>query len=79
MIEEQLNNNKDTASRSMITFIVLNTAAITIIPTTIISMRAMYGSANPTEIIPTCILATMCSSISGLLLDYFIRRKNGDV
>ena len=52
---------------------------VTIIPTTIISMRAMYGSVNPTEVIPTCILATMCSSISGLLLDYFIRRKNGDI
>ena len=74
-----LNNKKDTASRSMITFLVLNTGGVTIIPTTIISMRAMYGSLNPTEIIPTCILATMCSSISGLLLDYFIRRKNGDI
>ena len=76
---QKLNDRKDTATTSMITFLVLNTGGVTIIPTTIISMRAMYGSLNPTEIIPTCILATMCSSISGLLLDYFIRRKNGDI
>ena len=76
---QKINPKKDTASTSMITFLVLNTGGVTIIPTTIISMRAMYGSANPTEIIPTCILATFCSSISGLLLDYFIRRKNGDI
>ena len=76
---QKINPKKDTASTSMITFLVLNTGGVTIIPTTIISMRAMYGSVNPTEIIPTCILATFCSSISGLLLDYFIRRKNGDV
>ena len=76
---QKINDKKDTASTSMITFLVLNTGGVTIIPTTIISMRAMYGSLNPTEIIPTCILATFCSSISGLLLDYFIRRKNGDI
>jgi len=76
---QKINAKKDTASTSMITFLVLNTGGVTIIPTTIISMRAMYGSLNPTEIIPTCILATFCSSISGLLLDYFIRRKNGDI
>jgi len=76
---QKINAKKDTASTSMITFLVLNTGGVTIIPTTIISMRAMYGSANPTEIIPTCILATFCSSISGLLLDYFIRRKNGNI
>ena len=49
-----------------------------IVPTTIISLRVLHGSSNPTEVIPFCILATMCSSISGLLLDYFIRRKNGN-
>ena len=76
---QKINDKKDTASTSMITFLVLNTGGVTIIPTTIISMRAMYGSLNPTEIIPTCILATFCSSISGLLLDYFIRRKNGNI
>jgi len=75
---QKINKKKDIASTAMITFLVLNTGGVTIIPTTIISLRTLHGSANPTEVIPLCILATMCSSISGLLLDYFIRRKNGN-
>ena len=63
----------------MITFLVLNTGGVTLIPTTVIALRIMHGSINPTEIIITSILATAVSSISGLVLDYFIRRrkKNG--
>ena len=69
------NPNKDTATESMVTFLVLNTAGVTIIPTTVIAMRLMYQSANPSEIIITSILATLCSSIAGLTFDYFKRRK----
>lgn len=70
------NPKKDTATEAMITFLVLNTGGVTLIPTTVIALRMMYGSKNPTEIIITSILATMVSSISGLILDYFIRKKN---
>ncbi len=70
------NPNKGTASEAMITFLVLNTAGVTLIPTTVIALRLMSGSANPTEIIITSILATSISSISGLTLDYFIRKGN---
>lgn len=75
---QKINDKRDTASSSMITFLVLNTGGVTIIPTTIISLRAMYGSVSPTEVIPTCIIATFFSNICGLILDYIIRRKNGD-
>lgn len=70
------NPKKDTATEAMITFLVLNTGGVTLIPTTVIALRIMHGSANPTEIIITSILATAVSSISGLVLDYFIRRRN---
>lgn len=70
------NSKKDTATEAMITFLVLNTGGVTLIPTTVIALRIMHGSINPTEIIITSILATAVSSISGLLLDYFIRRRN---
>ena len=48
---QTLNNKKDVATRSMITFLVLNTSGITIVPTTIISLRMAYGSSNPTGIV----------------------------
>ena len=70
------NPKKDTATEAMITFLVLNTGGVTLIPTTVIALRLMNGSANPTEIIITSILATAVSSASGLILDYFIRRRN---
>lgn len=69
------NGNKDVASDAMITFLVLNTSGVTIIPTTVIALRLMHGSANPEEIILPAILATLCSSVAGLTLDYFRRRK----
>lgn len=72
---QEINSKKDTASQSMITFLVLNTSGVTIIPTTIISMRIMYGSMNPTEIVLPCILATICSTIAGLIMDRFLARR----
>ena len=72
---QTLNDQKDTASRSMITFLVLNTSGVTIIPTTIISLRMMYGSQNPTEIVFACILATLISTIGGLIIDRILAKR----
>ena len=69
------NETPDTATEAMVTFLILNTGGVTIIPTTVIALRLMYNSSNPTEIIITSILATLCSNISGLIYDYFKRRK----
>ncbi len=73
---EKDNPKKDTATEAMITFLVLNTGGVTLIPTTVIALRVMSGSRAPTEIIITSILATSVSSLAGLFLDYMIRRKN---
>ena len=73
---QEINPHKDTASTPMITFLVLNTAGVTIIPTTILALRTAYHSVNPSEIILPAIIATACSSIAGLTLDYFIRKRN---
>jgi len=75
---QELNKNKDTASRSMITFIVLNTAAVTIIPTTIISLRVLNKSLNPMSIVPYIIITSTLSCIIGLIIDrlyYLVIRK----
>lgn len=69
------NPKKDEASDAMITFLVLNTSGVTIVPTTVIALRMMHGSANPEEIIITSIIATICASVAGLTLDYIRRRK----
>ena len=72
---QKINEKKDTASTAMITFLVLNTAGVTIVPTTVLALRIAHGSANPSEIILPGVIATFCSSLGGLLLDYFIRKR----
>lgn len=73
---QKLNKKKDTASRSMITFLVINTSGLTIIPTTIISLRMMHGSANPTIIVFACILSTSFATLGGILVDRILARRN---
>ncbi len=72
-------NKSEKASRSMITFLVLNTSGLTIIPTTVISLRMMHHSKNPTDIVLACILSTLISTICGLIIDNIIARRNKNV
>lgn len=69
------NPKKDEASEAMITFLVLNTAGVTIIPTTVIALRNSYGSISSTAIIIPSVIGTAISSIAGLTLDYIIRSR----
>ena len=60
------NRKKDTLSNQMIMFIVINTASIQIIPTTVIAIRSSLGSTNPTSIIVPVWIATVCAAIAGI-------------
>jgi spore maturation protein A len=74
---KKLNRGKDSASRSMITFLAINTASITIIPTTVIAIRMNYKSASPTEIVVPTLIATIISAIGAVLIDrYFHYRRS---
>lgn len=75
---QKLNKNKKVASRSMITFLVINTSGLTLIPTTIISLRMMYGSSEPTKIVLACIISTMVATLGGILMDRFLARRYKD-
>ena len=75
---QKLNKKKDTASRSMITFLVINTSGLTIIPTTIISLRMMHGSTNPTIIVFACILSTFFATLGGIVIDRILVRRYKD-
>ena len=81
MKELQRLNNTTTASRSMITFLVINTSSVTIIPTTVISIRILNNSINPTSIVPLTITTTFISTFLALVLDrlfYILWRKRYD-
>ena len=66
------------ASDEMITFLVLNTAGVTLIPTTVISIRKSFGSKTPTDFVVFAIISTLCACIFGLLADKILRRPYKD-
>lgn len=71
-------NKSNVASRSMITFLALNTSSLTLIPTTVIAIRMQYGSQSPTAIVGTTIIATVTSTLAAILFDrlfYYLERK----
>ena len=62
------------ASDEMITFLVLNTAGVTLIPTTVISIRKSYGSKSPTDFVIYAIISTLLACVFGLLADKILRK-----
>lgn len=62
------------ASDEMITFLVLNTAGVTLLPTTVISIRKSYGSKTPTDFVLFAVISTLAACIFGLLADKLLRR-----
>lgn len=62
------NKKKDTLTDSMAMFIVINTASLQIIPTTVIAIRSSLGSKNPTCIVFPVWIATLCAAVAGILV-----------
>ncbi|RDU35015.1 spore maturation protein [Neobacillus piezotolerans] len=74
---QSLNNKKDMASRSMVTFLAINTASVTILPTTVIAIRLNYNSASPAEIVVPTLITTALSAIAAIMIDrYFYWRRS---
>ena len=71
---QELNPNKETASNAMVTFLTLNTAGIQIIPATIIGVLAAAGAKNPTAIISTTLVATLCGAIAAVTTAKILQR-----
>lgn len=62
------NGNSDRASDAMILFLVINTAGVQLVPTTMIALRAQAGAANPADILAPTLIVTAVSTAAGILL-----------
>lgn len=62
------NKHKERLTNSMAMFIVLNTASLQIIPTTVIAIRSSLGSNNPTQIIFPVWIATIVAAVVGIFV-----------
>lgn len=69
------NSKKDTLTNSMAMFIIVNTASIQIIPTTVIAIRSSLGSNNPTSIILPVWIATICAAVAGIIAAKILMKK----
>ncbi|SFB18963.1 spore maturation protein A [Cohnella sp. OV330] len=72
---QKLNPNPAVATPAMCTLLALNTASITIVPTTLIAIRMNFGSAHPADIIGPTLLATAISTGAAIAADRWYRRK----
>ena len=64
---QEENKKKDTLSDSMMMFIIINTASIQLIPTTVIAIRSSLGSENPTSIVFPTWIATIVAAVVGIM------------
>ena len=69
------NNHKETLSDNMIMLILLNTASLQIIPTTVLSLRNSLQSDNPTEIIFPVWVVTICAALAGITITKILIKK----
>jgi spore maturation protein SpmA len=64
---QALNPKPDTATNAQIMFLVLNASGLTIIPISILSLRAANGSASPTEVFLPILISTFFATLAGLI------------
>lgn len=73
---QTLNEKKDTATNSMIMFLVLNTSGLTLIPVSIMAYRAQLGAAQPTDVFIPILLATFFSTLAGIVVTSLYQKTN---
>lgn len=73
---QELNPNKDTASNSQIMFLCLHASGLTLIPVSIIAIRASLNASNPTDIFIPCMIATFVATIAAMLIVSFKQKIN---
>lgn len=64
---QEVNPTPDTATNAQIMFLVLNTAGMTLIPTSVMAMRLASGAANPADIFIPTVIGTFISFMSGVI------------
>lgn len=70
----ELNSNPLAADNTTVRFVVINTASIHLISTTVALLRQEYGSASPTEILFPALLTSFAALICGLIMTTVLKR-----
>ena len=73
---EALNKTPGTATNSMCTFLAINTSSIQLIPATAVGILSAAGSKDPTAIIGTAFLATLCAATAAIAMVKLLEKLN---
>jgi spore maturation protein SpmA len=73
---QTLNTDKDTASNAQIMFLVLNTSGLTIVPVSVMAIRAAKGAVNPADVFIPILLATYFATLAGLIVTSIYQKIN---
>ena len=73
---QTLNPNKDKASNAQIMFLCLHASGLTLIPVSIIAIRASMKSATPTDIFLPCMIATFFATMAAMIIVSFKQKIN---
>jgi spore maturation protein A len=74
---QKINPRKNRATDAMCTFMIIIMGGLTLIPTTVVALRAQAGSAQPDGIIIPTLLASLASTIFALIIDFLVRNRRG--
>ncbi|MFZ5968630.1 MAG: nucleoside recognition domain-containing protein [Bacillota bacterium] len=72
---QKINPRKERATNAMCMFLVINMSSIQLIPLTVLKIRGDAGSANPTEIIVTTLIASTASTVAGIMACKILERE----
>lgn len=72
---QKLNKDKSVATTDMCTFLIINISSLQLVPMNIIAYRSEYGSVAPTAIIVPAILATLVSTLAGVIYAKIMGRR----
>lgn len=72
---ETLNRRRGTATNAMALFLAINTSAVTLLPLTVIGIRASMGSADRAGIVATTLFATVCSTTVAIVVTKLLQGR----
>lgn len=72
---QELNPDKKVATRSMVTFVVINASSLTLLPTTLISLREINGSNYSVGVLPLVLMVSFFTTCFAILVDQWVVRQ----
>lgn len=71
---DKLNGEKGTATNAMVVFLAINASGLSLLPTTVVAMRASAGSADPAGILASTWFASGCATLVAVSAAYLLAR-----